>query len=204
MRIQNNIPLLAHVPFTASGVDIKSTLPGDSYQSFSGTSMATPSWSGRALMMQSMHPEAHPDQIRGAMRHDGPMALVSGQSELRPREEYLKLDAQDILKEAQTQGCSARQIVERRYPVQDTMPVMFRDDAERDRYFQSRVDRRAEMVEIVKSLEGDPNYTGAKTDWSGEEAVQLSQLEPADKAAFYARLDTLNQAYYGKVIAMLQ
>ncbi|MBX3172032.1 MAG: S8 family serine peptidase [Candidatus Eremiobacteraeota bacterium] len=205
MKISEKPPKFSatRVDLAAPGRDISSTVPDDRYQPLSGTSMATPCVSGMGMMMYALGSGASPDQIEGALRHADAMAILSGKSEFRSEEEYVRLDARDILKQAATEGISVLEQLERRYPVQDEMPMAFSSDAKRDEYFQGRVDDRAKRVEALKALEGEPGYSGPKTDWSGEKAVQISQLEPAEKAAFYAKLDSLNQAYYGRVIAML-
>ena len=51
----------------APGVDITSTIPKDSYGTYSGTSMATPHVTGAIALYASMHPGASAQQIRQAI-----------------------------------------------------------------------------------------------------------------------------------------
>ena len=60
---------LAYV--TAPGVDIYSTVPGDGYEFYNGTSMAAPHVSGVVALMLSADPNLTPDQIREIITHDG-------------------------------------------------------------------------------------------------------------------------------------
>ena len=55
------------VDLAAPGVNILSTIPGGSYTSYDGTSMATPHVSGVAALAWSYDPTASPDQIRNAI-----------------------------------------------------------------------------------------------------------------------------------------
>ena len=55
------------VDLAAPGVDILSTLPGNSYGSFSGTSMATPHVSGAAALVWSKFPALTPVQVKGRL-----------------------------------------------------------------------------------------------------------------------------------------
>lgn len=205
MTIGEKLPLPQTLRFdsAAPGSAILATVPGDHYQSMAGTSMATPSVPGLVALMFGMGSGASPDQIEGALRHGDSSNILRGEAEFRSEEEYIKLDAQQILKQAADSGASVLEQLEMRYPVQDEMPMMFESDADRDKYFQGRMDDRAKRVDALKALEGEDGYNGPKTDWSGEKALQISELDPARKAAFYANLDSLNQAYYGKVIAQL-
>lgn len=204
MRITQTLPPLS-VNLSAPGVDILSSVPGDSYQTFSGTSMAEPMYSGLStlLMARATGTEVSHDQVAGALRHGDAKEILTGKADFRTSEEYLVLDAKDLLRRAGEEGNSVKAELDRRFPVQDEMPIGFRDDSERDKYFQDRLDRRAEVVEALRTLESEPGHAGPKTDWSGEQSVSLDELDPPAKAAFYAKLDTLNQAYYGKVIALL-
>lgn len=128
---------------------------------------------------------------------------IKDESDLRSPEEYLKLDAQAILERAASTGTSVRELLDSRHPLQESMPLIFEGDTQRDEYFQKRLDKRASLVEAIQKLESEPGFSGPKTDWSGEKVLQIDQLDPAEKAAFYANLDSLNQAYLGKVIATL-
>lgn len=197
------------VSLTAQGVDIEATVPGDSYKAMSGTSMATPILGGASMLLLAVAARegASDEQVAGALRHEEPHTffaeVASGQSSFKSKEEYLKMDAQDILTDAAAKGVSARAVLDQRAPVNDEMPMLFRSDADRDEYFQSRLDRRAELVQALQTLEAAPDFQGTKTDWSNEKTVNLSELDPAEKQQFYAGLDTLNQAYYNKVITTL-
>ena len=55
------------VDLAAPGSDILSTLPGDRYGSYSGTSMATPHVTGAIALYAAAHPEATAAQIRAAL-----------------------------------------------------------------------------------------------------------------------------------------
>lgn len=127
--------------------------------------MATPSVSGMAALLFTKNPEASPEQVRGALRYDHPLEILTGEADFRSPEEYVKLDAQDIIKKAASSGTGVLEQLNLRYPVQDEMPMMFRGDADHDKYFQERLDDRAKRKEAIKALESEPGFSGPKTDW---------------------------------------
>ncbi|MBI3927648.1 MAG: S8 family serine peptidase [Armatimonadetes bacterium] len=55
------------VDLAAPGVDIKSTIPGGGYASYSGTSMATPHVAGVAGLIATVYPEATPAEIKARL-----------------------------------------------------------------------------------------------------------------------------------------
>ncbi len=55
------------VEIAAPGVNVESTLPGNTYASWSGTSMATPHVSGVAALVWSLHPECSSSQMRNVL-----------------------------------------------------------------------------------------------------------------------------------------
>ena len=59
------------VDITAPGVCVRSTLPGSTYGTISGTSMATPHVAGGAALYLIAHPGAPPDEVRSALRAAG-------------------------------------------------------------------------------------------------------------------------------------
>jgi subtilisin family serine protease len=59
------------VDITAPGVCVRSTWPGSTYATISGTSMATPHVAGGAALYLMAHPGAPPDEVRSAMRAAG-------------------------------------------------------------------------------------------------------------------------------------
>lgn len=115
----------------------------------------------------------------------------------------LRLDAQEVIESATLNQTSVLEELNKRRPIQDEMPLLFSGENDRDRYFQHRVDDRAQLVQAVQALEAQPGYSGTRTDWSNEKRVDISSLSPEDRSAFYTNLSNLNQAYYGKVIAAL-
>lgn len=119
------------------------------------------------------------------------------------QQEETRADAKDLLESAAENQHSVLKELNLWRPVQDEMPQIFNGDADRDRYFQSRVDSRAEMVQALQALQSEPGYSGSKTDWSNEKRVDIQSLSPAERSAFYGHLETLNQAYCGKAIALL-
>lgn len=65
------------VDLSAPGVDIFSTLPGNTYAAFDGTSMASPAVAGVVGLLHSAHPTYSPAQIRNALLNsvDSPTGL---------------------------------------------------------------------------------------------------------------------------------
>ena len=59
------------MPIAAPGVDILSSTPSDKYQSFSGTSMATPMVAGLISIMRSFQPELTPKEAWNALEQTG-------------------------------------------------------------------------------------------------------------------------------------
>ena len=59
------------VDLTAPGVCVRSTWPGSTYATISGTSMATPHVAGGAALYLMAHPGAPPDEVRSALRAAG-------------------------------------------------------------------------------------------------------------------------------------
>ena len=52
---------------TAPGVGILSTIPGNTYAKFSGTSMAAPHTSGIAALVRQAHPDWTPEEVKAAV-----------------------------------------------------------------------------------------------------------------------------------------
>jgi len=72
-----------HVDVFAPGLDIRSTVPGDGYESNSGTSMAAPMVSGVAALLMAYYPELSAGHVRdiileSARRFDGRRVLRPG------------------------------------------------------------------------------------------------------------------------------
>lgn len=67
------------VDVSAPGVDIVSTLPNDSYETFDGTSMAAPNVAGVAGLVKAHHPAYSPRQVANAIMNsvDEPVSLQS-------------------------------------------------------------------------------------------------------------------------------
>ena len=67
------------VDVSAPGVDVVSTLPNDSYETFDGTSMAAPNVAGVAGLVKAHHPEYSPRQVANAIMDsvDKPVSLQS-------------------------------------------------------------------------------------------------------------------------------
>jgi subtilisin family serine protease len=59
------------VDLHAPGVDINSSVPGDRFASFSGTSMATPHVAGAFAALRSLQPKASVDDIEKALKASG-------------------------------------------------------------------------------------------------------------------------------------
>lgn len=57
----------SQVEIAAPGVDVKSTIPGNKYDSYSGTSMATPHVAGVAALVWSHYPDCSGEEIRAAL-----------------------------------------------------------------------------------------------------------------------------------------
>ncbi|MEW6283326.1 MAG: S8 family serine peptidase, partial [Candidatus Eremiobacterota bacterium] len=69
------------VDLAAPGVDIYSTLPGERYDSWSGTSMATPHVSGVAGLIATLYPDSTNDQIKSRLMNGAvPMASMAGKT----------------------------------------------------------------------------------------------------------------------------
>lgn len=56
---------------TAPGVAIQSTLPGNTYDAYSGTSMAAPHVSGVAALLLQKHPRLTPEQVKAVIVNNG-------------------------------------------------------------------------------------------------------------------------------------
>ncbi len=61
----------ADTDIAAPGVGIYSTMPGNSYDLMSGTSMATPYVAGAAALLMSQHPELKPYEVRAIIMESG-------------------------------------------------------------------------------------------------------------------------------------
>ncbi len=59
------------MPIAAPGVNIFSTIPGNKYQSFNGTSMATPMVAGLVAVMRSFQPDLTPQQTHRILVNTG-------------------------------------------------------------------------------------------------------------------------------------
>lgn len=66
------------VDVVAPGVSVLSTTPGNGYQSWNGTSMATPHVAGAAALYKFANPGANPAQVRGALISTGNSGVWSG------------------------------------------------------------------------------------------------------------------------------
>lgn len=73
------------VDLFAPGVEIFSTMPGDSYKANSGTSMAAPVVSGVAALIWAYYPELSPEQIKTIMKQS--VYDQSGQMVIKPGED---------------------------------------------------------------------------------------------------------------------
>ncbi|MCP3975814.1 MAG: S8 family serine peptidase [bacterium] len=82
------------VDLFAPGEHIVSTLPGDQYGAFSGTSMAAPMVSGAAALLWSATPQATYAEVKGALldRSDGPNDGVTSFRDLASSEGRLNIE----------------------------------------------------------------------------------------------------------------
>ena len=152
----------------APGVDIRASVPGDTYQCLSGTTMATPHVSGVVALMFAANSGLTADQARHILRHEGsPLEggdvkrIIEFAKHPPTRQEMLMDSARELLADASQQGLTAQQVLDRRHPIQDEMPLGFRNNSERDRYYQSRVDERAEMADVLRGMEQAPDLRAA-------------------------------------------
>jgi subtilisin family serine protease len=67
-----------NVDLGAPGSGIWSTLPGNTYGSYSGTSMATPHVTGAVVLYKSLNPDATSDQIKTAILNGTPTSSLAG------------------------------------------------------------------------------------------------------------------------------
>lgn len=89
------------VELAAPGVEIVSTIPGNSTQEFSGTSMASPHVAGVAALVWSADPELTNDQIREFLRKT---AVDLGKSGKDEKFGYGRVNAHEAVKKAQRAG----------------------------------------------------------------------------------------------------
>jgi serine protease len=90
------------VEIAAPGVDVMSTLPDDSYEAWSGTSMATPHVSAVAALVWSHFPSCSNVQIRAALNATAEDLGTNGLDESYGNGLVLAKDAYDYL---ETNGC---------------------------------------------------------------------------------------------------
>ncbi|MDW3649208.1 MAG: S8 family serine peptidase [Bacteroidia bacterium] len=74
----SNINTKLKMPIAAPGVDILSTIPGGSYQAYSGTSMATPLVAGLIGMMKSYKPDLTNKEVYDILKNTGREVKDSG------------------------------------------------------------------------------------------------------------------------------
>ena len=71
----------AQVEIAAPGVDVKSTIPGNKYDTYSGTSMSTPHVSGVAALVWSHYPDCSASEIRNALNSSAQDKGTAGRDE---------------------------------------------------------------------------------------------------------------------------
>lgn len=85
------------VDIAGPGVNVRSTFPGDSYGSISGTSMATPHVSGVAALLWSFKPSASASEIQQAMIQSARDLGISGRDDSYGHGLVQALDAAELL-----------------------------------------------------------------------------------------------------------
>lgn len=90
------------IELTAPGVGIHSTIPGNRYSTWDGTSMATPYAAGSAALVWSLHPDCSNNQIRQALKDS---ALDKGTPGLDPTYGYGVVQAKAAADLLTASGC---------------------------------------------------------------------------------------------------
>lgn len=165
----------ATVDLGAPGSSINSTLPGNTYGSYSGTSMATPHVSGAAALCKAMNPSLSASEIRSALTSTAlATASLSGKTVTGGRLDVGALAAMCAVPTSPVDGApsSLSAVAEGATAVN----LSWTDNSTNESYF-----------EVQRSPAGCGNFTTIATVGANTGTYRAGSLQPETEYCFQAR-----------------